>query len=340
MKPNEALTQGAPDQGASIAGYHLYMGMTVLAILIVTPFVFFDFIEGQYLTFVGGLIILLSLCAVFLRMLIMSRHSDTLLFYGLLPGFLITIISAMIEQQVIGALWAYPAIATFFVLFDLKRALWASLVIFCVLAPAMLLVVDQAVALRLIVTLATLITCFVACCYGAQKKQTVLYHMAICDPMTGLLNRASLRRQLRSAVKDSIHSKTPVSLILLDIDDFKQINDNHGHPVGDQVLAQVAGLLKRQFRQSDLKFRVGGEEFLVVLPSLSEDRAFSLAEELLIEISSTRLLPKSPVTLSAGVAQLYPEEGLDSWLTRADQALYAAKSQGKNQVCVAAGFTR
>jgi diguanylate cyclase (GGDEF)-like protein len=335
MKQSEAYKQRAPDKGASISGYRLYMGMTILAIFIAIPFVFFDFIGGQYMTFAGGLIILISLCAVFLRMLLMGRHSVTLLYYGLLPGFLITIVSAMAEQQVIGALWAYPAVATFFVLFDLKRALSAALIIFLVLTPAMLLELDFSVALRLIVTLATLIICFTACCYGAQKKQTDLYHMAICDPMTGLLNRASLRQQLKGAIRDSIHSSTSVSLIVLDIDDFKQINDLYGHPVGDQVLNKVAEILKGQFRSSDLKFRVGGEEFLILLPSVGEHRASQLAEELLIIISSANLLPKSSVTLSAGVAQLNPKEGLDCWLARADAALYAAKSKGKNRVCTA-----
>ena len=335
MKQSEVFKQGAQDKGAGITGYRLYMGMTILAIIVATPFVFFDFIDGQYLTFTGGLIILVSLCAVFLRMLIMGRHSETLLFYGLLPGLLITIVSAMYEQEVVGALWAYPAVATFFVLFDLKRAVSAALIIFLVLTPAMLLELDHSVALRLIVTLAALIACFVACCYGAQKKQTDLYHLAICDPMTGLLNRASLKQQLKGSIRNSFHLHTSVSLIVLDIDDFKQINDLYGHPVGDRVLTQVAAILKSQFRSSDLKFRIGGEEFLILLPSVGETRAVQLAEELLINISSASLLPKTSVTLSAGVAQLNPKESLDDWLTRADAALYAAKSKGKNQVCTA-----
>jgi len=157
------------------------------------------------------------------------------------------------------------------------------------------------------------------------------------DGLTGLLNhtaflegaRASLVRQARTPGKGA-------SFILIDLDHFKAVNDRHGHPVGDRVLAALGALLRRRLRGSDLVGRLGGEEFAVILEDLTEEEAERLMNRLLEEFSvlSHRGAGGSAfhVTFSAGVAGFVNGLTVDAWRQAADEALYAAKSAGRHCV--------
>ena len=125
----------------------------------------------------------------------------------------------------------------------------------------------------------------------------------------------------------------PLSVSILDIDHFKRVNDEFGHPVGDQVLVRTAKLLSSCVRESDTVARWGGEEFAVIAPMTAEDGAARLAEKLRSIMASTHLGPREPVTASFGVAELRPDDTVESLLQRADAALYRAKQSGRNQVC-------
>ncbi len=124
---------------------------------------------------------------------------------------------------------------------------------------------------------------------------------------------------------------------MLDLDHFKEVNDRHGHPTGDKVLASRASLLRRRLRQSDLLGRYGGEEFTILLEDLDEADALRLVGRLLDEFRATEHVgpdgSRFRVTFSAGVAVLDGKNAtLDSWLRAADDALYAAKAAGRSQV--------
>ena len=119
----------------------------------------------------------------------------------------------------------------------------------------------------------------------------------------------------------------------LDIDHFKKVNDEFGHPVGDQVLVRTAKLLSSCVRESDTVARWGGEEFAVIAPMTTEEGAVSLAEKLRSIMAATHLGPKEAVTASFGVAELGPDDTVETLLQRADAALYRAKQSGRNQVC-------
>jgi diguanylate cyclase (GGDEF)-like protein len=124
----------------------------------------------------------------------------------------------------------------------------------------------------------------------------------------------------------------PLSLIILDIDHFKSINDHYGHTIGDLVLIAVAQLVQDNIRASDLVARWGGEEFAVVAPDSPLSAAAGLAEKLRVVLASTSLLDDIRVTGSFGTAQLGADEDLESLVRRADQALYRAKASGRNRV--------
>jgi diguanylate cyclase (GGDEF)-like protein len=154
------------------------------------------------------------------------------------------------------------------------------------------------------------------------------------DPLTGLGNRRAVDHHLPALLRDAAAAGRPVTLAILDLDHFKQINDRHGHLVGDRVLVSVAQLLRDGVRQADLVARIGGEEFLAVLPDADESRALEICERIRQQVAGhdwAVVAPGLAVTLSAGLASAPPYDET-ALATRADQALYRAKALGRNRV--------
>jgi diguanylate cyclase (GGDEF)-like protein len=168
-----------------------------------------------------------------------------------------------------------------------------------------------------------------------QKLAQDLRVKATTDPLTGLYNRFKLGPILIDEMQRVDRYDTPLSLVLFDIDHFKQINDTHGHLVGDQVLVQLSGLALKLIRSSDFLARWGGEEFLIVVPGSDRSMAFHAAEKLRDAIGQAAFDDVGSVTCSFGVAQYARGETTDDFVTRADAALYRAKSSGRNQVKLA-----
>lgn len=162
--------------------------------------------------------------------------------------------------------------------------------------------------------------------------------MSITDSLTKLYNSRHFFRQLRQEVERAKRYEEPLSLILLDIDNFKGYNDTYGHLEGDRVLAVLAEVIRRNLRTADTAFRYGGEEFTIILPETEGENAVLVAERLRKGFEETVLspLPRSEVhmTVSVGVAQYLPDELEDVFIKRADGAMYTAKTSGKNRVCL------
>lgn len=165
-------------------------------------------------------------------------------------------------------------------------------------------------------------------------------NMAITDALTGLHNRRFIESRLRQAVESANVGGAPVSVLLLDIDYFKRINDTHGHEAGDVVLKIFAERITAQLRALDLASRYGGEEFVILMPGAGLAEAEHAAERVRRSVCnkvfklSDEL--KLPVTVSIGLAQASPGEPMESLLRRADAALYEAKTDGRNRVQAAA----
>ena len=165
-----------------------------------------------------------------------------------------------------------------------------------------------------------------------------LEELATRDGLTGLLNRRQLEQRLREAIRMCSRYKLHTSLILLDIDDFKDVNDTLGHPAGDTVLRRYAEVLKDAIRSTDMAFRFGGDEFLVMLPNTSPDVAAILGRRLMIALQQVDLdgLPEaSRPTVSVGIGAVPPEANETSEaLSAVDEALYQAKAGGKGRLFV------
>lgn len=158
-------------------------------------------------------------------------------------------------------------------------------------------------------------------------------HLAGTDQLTGLNNRRRFKEFLDQELARRRRHPAPLSLLLLDIDHFKQVNDTHGHEVGDLVLKELAKLLLHNVRRSDTPARWGGEEFLVLLPATDAEAAVKLAEKLRLSVEKHDFPKVGRVTASFGVASLQDDEDDESnLLRRVDQALYQAKNEGRNRV--------
>ena len=155
------------------------------------------------------------------------------------------------------------------------------------------------------------------------------------DHLTGAWNRAHLERVLESELARSMAGRQPLSLILFDIDHFKNINDSYGHAAGDSVLIELVQLVRSRVRASDLLFRWGGEEFVVLAASVGYRSAERIAEKLRQAVAEHPFETVGAVTVSLGVAEHDGDEDADGWFRRMDEALYEAKRSGRNRCVVA-----
>ncbi|HHJ38799.1 MAG: hypothetical protein AXA67_00530 [Methylothermaceae bacteria B42] len=171
-------------------------------------------------------------------------------------------------------------------------------------------------------------------------RNALTYYQALqsayTDPLTGLYNRTALNDAFQREWKLAQRQRQPLSLLALDIDHFKKINDTYGHAAGDIALIKIAEILRKTVRASDLVFRHGGEEFLVLLNNTGIEGAKLLAERIRKAIAAkdcSDIDPELSITTSIGVASLnHPEETPQQLLKRADEALYRAKRNGRNLV--------
>lgn len=155
------------------------------------------------------------------------------------------------------------------------------------------------------------------------------------DPMTGAYNRATLEQTLEREIEISRRQQSSLALLMLDIDYFKEINDRYGHLMGDTVIKDVMNCINQSIRQTDICFRYGGEEFLILLNNTNIKDAFKISERIRNSVAAKRFICEQEsfkVTVSIGYTQLHPIDNQQSFIKRADQALYQAKDNGRNQV--------
>lgn len=169
-----------------------------------------------------------------------------------------------------------------------------------------------------------------------EEKAKQLHQLATTDPLTGLLNRRELHKLAKISISQAARDGSNFAILTFDIDDFKQVNDTYGHPVGDVIIQHIAKLLTEDRREHDLVARVGGEEFLIFLSGINEASAFNFAEKLRKKVESQ---PKDnvKVTVSIGlvISGAISDNHFEKLLALSDQALYESKNHGKNRTTLA-----
>lgn len=236
-----------------------------------------------------------------------------------------------------GVLWANPAVFMFFFVLSRRWALALGVVLLLGVTVASSVSLGWPLAARVFMTIGFTLLMINVVLNVVADLQQALENQASTDPLTGAFNRRHLQMHLAQRVAPADPSAACDALLAIDIDHFKLINDHHGHAVGDEVLCRLVAAVSARKRASDLLFRTGGEEFVLLLPRVTLPAAQRLAEDLRQRLEQAELLPGEPVTVSIGVSALAAGQSAEAWFKAADAALYEAKNLGRNRVVVATG---
>jgi diguanylate cyclase (GGDEF)-like protein len=326
----------APGIGRDVLGEYrdrIMFPMAVCASGLLLPFLVYDLAIGRrFLALVLALVILpLSIDAFALW-----RGGRPPVAYGwLLLPVAAAIATSLREHGVHGAMWCYPAIVfCYFVLPGWQATAGAASLV--AMASVLVQQILGTPTMLRFATSAAMSIVFLNIILGVVGQlQRKLYEQATTDPLTGALNRRQMAESLGEAIEHARRGNHGVCLLLFDLDHFKAVNDRHGHAVGDQVLQRIVALVHERARRTDRLFRLGGEEFALLLPRTRAADALRVAEQLRLRVAHADWPSRAAVTVSLGVAELRPAQTQEAWLKAADDALYRAKAAGRNRTCVA-----
>ncbi len=302
---------------------------TIASIL---PLAVYRFVSGDWQTGTGD-VVLVAFIGVLVAYAWFSgrtRLVARLLALTVTIGYLVLVIFGSIS-----IMWAFPILGAGFLLAD---RVFASLSALGTLALTGIFAdrFDSVVDVWSFVTTGILVSIFgLIFATRTEIQQRRLAEIASRDPLTRAGNRRALRHALDEALDVLARRATPVSLILLDLDHFKSINDVYGHDAGDRILVSFVEIVTTRLRECDGIFRLGGEEFVVVLRGANALDAERFARVLKRTFSTQLEGPGGVVTASMGVAELAREETVRQWLSRADEALYRAKQAGRDRIVTA-----
>jgi diguanylate cyclase (GGDEF)-like protein len=264
------------------------------------------------------------------------------LMFGAWIGSEITIAGAVTLEggpKVVALSWLAIPVITLSSRFSM-RGVAAGVAIAILLALAVAFGVDAGLVVRepdFVIAPIALIVCVAILSIPLMRSDIQHRSDAVIDQLTGMLNRNALNVRVQELAQQSAVTGEPIGVIVGDLDRFKEVNDTHGHSVGDAVLKEVAYVLRKQLRAFDLSYRLGGEEFLILLPGSDIHKTEDLAERLRARVGAEELADGIPVTMSFGVSASTRNETFDyaAVFARADAALYSAKRGGRDRVCMA-----
>jgi len=321
----------APDSGETTTYRTIFFALLALAAaLFLAPFAIEDLLLGNVLLggTVGFLVLLMGLNA-----LIFWRYRRLLIPAPLVLMLVIgTTYLAIHREGLHGVYWAYPVVIAFHFLMQPRLAIGFSVGFIAGLIPLARAQLGWSETLRIVLTLVVSSTFTGMFSAIVLRQQRVLQQLIITDPLTQAFNRRHLHHCLETALAQQRRYGITTSLVLFDIDHFKQVNDRFGHQSGDLVLQRLSQQIRQRLRRTDALFRFGGEEFVLLLPATTLHQARQMAEDLTRQIAQTPILEAQPVTISCGVSQMRSHDTIDSWLQRCDRALYQAKQDGRNRV--------
>lgn len=308
----------------------MFGAITVLGI---TPFAIKRFLAGQPAAGIVDLLLVATISAGATYAWRTGRTAGAATFLAVAYSIGCTAIAHLVGLS--GAFWLYPVLIANFLLVRRRPALLISAAAIVGVASSQAAFPEAGHRITFVTTalVVSLFSFLFASRAAAQRLQ--LEAIAMRDPLTGAGNRRGLEAELRIAMAASLRTGVPLGLLVFDLDHFKQVNDSFGHEAGDEVLVQIADLVRGSTRMDDRFFRLGGEEFVLLLPGATADALRDIAEKLRSAVEREVRARGRTVTISVGAAPLHPADTPRQWLARADTAMYEAKRTGRNRTVVA-----
>ncbi len=309
---------------------YILLTVSVVGTLSILPFAIKRFIDHEWLVGFVDVLIAGSMLAVGLYVWKKRRVRIPSIVYSICSMVGLVAVIHLKGPSLI--YWAYPIMATVFFLLKQREAVIIDIVVAAALTPALLPHMPMMEFASILVTMGmiTMSAYIFADRTRYQRQQLAL--LATEDSLTGAGNRRAFDAKLNEILAAKPRNRQPVSLLALDLDHFKSINDTYGHETGDDILCRITELLQGEIRVTDSLYRIGGEEFVVIAMNMSLASATSKAEQLRLFVEKQELLADRPVTISLGVAEINEGETGAECLKRADEALYESKRAGRNTV--------
>jgi diguanylate cyclase (GGDEF)-like protein len=307
-----------------------YRYILLLLAVILVPIDAHNLYLGELVPAVGGLL-LLGILMINILLLSMNREAFLTPPLVLLLSISLVMLSVYYGQNY-NLYLLYPLLVALPILLKTRWAVLLGVLSGLVAAPLVFTQYDHTTAMVIGASmgLTWLVSAWLV--YAVTEQSRHLKDMAITDPLTGAYNRRYLELQLEQVLETWTRYQRPASVLLIDIDHFKRINDKFGHGVGDSAIKNLVEVISRNIRNVDTLCRYGGEEFVVLLAETPLSRARPVAEKLRAAVENTRVVPEVGMTISVGVCDVSVADGVDHWLNLADAALYLAKRNGRNRV--------
>jgi diguanylate cyclase (GGDEF)-like protein len=293
------------------------------------PFAIYRLIQQDLYVAILDIFVVLGMSSIFIYVYKTNdvRKASLILILVALVGNVISFYLKGINQ----INWIYPAMLSAYYIMSPKKGMIVNFVMLSFYLPKLVSLLETVNLATILVTI--VITNIIAYVFaaGLKKQEMVLKKLASEDYLTSTGNRRSLSNRLgklHTILKN--HDKT-ASIILLDLDHFKKVNDTYGHIKGDEVLIRLSDLLRHDFKDFKNIYRYGGEEFLVICKDIDENQAFEKAEEFRGIVKNNIIIDKKEQTISLGIAEYIKEETVEEWIHRVDIALYQAKKQGRDR---------
>jgi diguanylate cyclase len=306
---------------------------SMAALVLLTIFTVNNLLRGRYEV---GLVILVAQAVLLADVLALRRGNPPPVPFSVVVMLLLAgVFDAVVRQGIIGVFWGYPVVLICYFVLSRRLALLFSLGILVTLTLLVAHWVDRDLSTRVFATLLLTIIMINIVLNVMAELQEALIRQAITDPLTGAFNRRRMQQTLEQVVEQGRRRPPNNAILVIDIDHFKEINDRLGHDIGDRVLRQMVEVFDGRIRKVDQLFRIGGEEFMILLFETNTAEALALAENLRMRVEHAPLLEDQKVTVSLGVCAQRAGQSAEDWLKCADSALYQAKRAGRNRVEVA-----
>jgi len=313
-------------------------GLSILAVACLLPFAVHDFLKGRTALACAILGVVIAFAADGWAIRIRRKPPVPYVLLILPIGGAIAL--SISSQGVIGAFWCFPTVLFLFFVLPRRVAAVSSVALLLGGTAMVYRYVSPRVTVRFAASLILTIFIINVIQNVVRELQRRLVEQAITDPLTGAFNRRYMEERMAEALERGRRRPAPMSLLVIDIDHFKRVNDERGHAAGDVVLKGIVSLVRQRVRAVDLVFRMGGEEFVVLLPDTAEDAGFTMADKLRQSIAEATLLDGLVLTVSIGVGAAVAGDSVESWIKATDAALYAAKEAGRNRVARRAAASR